>query len=116
MLIHGKEDNLIPWSHSEELYDACNPDVPALLHMPNKMDHNEFNLEMDLIEPIKDFLCKIKFASRTPKPVPQQDDPVTENQDESGNGSEGDSSDPDNSDSSSGDNVIKRRPKPKTLA
>lgn len=67
MLIHGKEDNLIPWSHSEELYDSCNPDVPAVLHMPSKMDHNEFNLEMDLIEPIKDFFNKIKIASRAPK-------------------------------------------------
>ena len=26
LIIHGKQDSLIPYSHSEELYEACNPD------------------------------------------------------------------------------------------
>lgn len=103
MLIHGKQDNLIPCSHSEELYEACNPEVPALLHMPLKMDHNEFNLEIDLVDPIKDFLQRLKQASKPGKPQAKQD----ETEEESGDAS----SDLESSESSSGDDVIKRRSK-----
>jgi len=42
MVIHGKMDTLIPPSHGIDLFNAANPAVPALLHMPAKMDHNEF--------------------------------------------------------------------------
>ena len=30
------------------------------MHMPFKMDHNEFQLDQDLIEPIKNFIRKIE--------------------------------------------------------
>ena len=56
-LVHGKQDNLIPVQHSIDLYKACKKE--AYLHMPNDMDHNEFMLETDLVEPIKDFLHRI---------------------------------------------------------
>lgn len=39
-IIHGKVDTLIPFSHAEELYEACPSE--CYLHMPEKMDHNDF--------------------------------------------------------------------------
>jgi fermentation-respiration switch protein FrsA (DUF1100 family) len=56
--LHGRLDTLIPCSHSEELHANCASE--SVLHMPPKMDHNEFELDEDLIEPFKDFLNKLK--------------------------------------------------------
>ena len=57
-ILHGKKDNLIPFQHSEELYDACK--APVYLHMPSNMDHNEFLVDEDLIQPMKAFISKIE--------------------------------------------------------
>jgi len=56
-ILHGKKDALIPASHSEELYSVC--PTPCYLHLPDNMDHNEFMIDEDLIEPIKAFIRKI---------------------------------------------------------
>lgn len=55
--LHGQKDTLIPHSHSQELHSACPKE--SFLHMPIDMDHNEFQLDEDLIEPFRDFLSKL---------------------------------------------------------
>jgi len=72
MVIHGKMDTLIPPSHGIDLFNAANPNVPALLHMPAKMDHNEFQLEGDLVDPIKEFVTRIKKAVNPVKDKPKK--------------------------------------------
>ena len=56
--LHGKLDTLIPYSHSQELHAAC--PTESFLHLPDTMDHNQFQLEEDLIEPFKNFHEKIE--------------------------------------------------------
>jgi fermentation-respiration switch protein FrsA (DUF1100 family) len=55
--LHGQLDILIPHQHSLDLYNNCPKESYA--HLPEKMDHNEFQLDEDLIEPFKDFLSKL---------------------------------------------------------
>ena len=55
--LHGQQDTLIPPSHSQELHAAC--PMECYLHLPEKMDHNEFQLDEDLVNPFKDFLKKL---------------------------------------------------------
>ena len=61
-IVHGKADTLIPHSHAEELFEKCNSE--AYLHMPHYMDHNEFQFDIDLVEPIKDFIKKIESSKQ----------------------------------------------------
>ena len=55
-LIHGQKDNLIPFSHSEELHAACQG--PCSLILPKEMDHNEFDFFEDLSQPFYLFLLQ----------------------------------------------------------
>lgn len=57
-IVHGKKDTLIPCAHSEELFAACGQ--PCYLHMPHQMDHNEFLMDEDLIQPINAFLNQVE--------------------------------------------------------
>ena len=43
--------------------------------MPHKMDHNEFQLDQDLIDPIKDFIKKIEEKNHIQKK--QKDDLIS---------------------------------------
>ena len=61
-IIHGKVDTLIPYAHAEELYNAC--PTETYLHMPEKMDHNDFHLDQDLIEPLRNFFRKIETKKK----------------------------------------------------
>jgi fermentation-respiration switch protein FrsA (DUF1100 family) len=54
LLIHGQKDDLIPFSHSIELSQKTGG--PYELLLPEEMDHNEFNLYEDFLEPITNFL------------------------------------------------------------
>jgi len=54
LLIHGQKDNLIPFQHSIDL--SKNTSGPYELLLPEEMDHNEFNLYEDFLEPISNFL------------------------------------------------------------
>ncbi len=54
LLIHGQKDNLIPFTHSIELSKRTSG--PYELMLPEDMDHNEFNLYEDFLEPISNFL------------------------------------------------------------
>lgn len=58
-LVHGLQDNLIPYSHSKELHEKCGG--PCSLILPSKMDHNDFDFCEDLITPFYHFLrqCNI---------------------------------------------------------
>ena len=60
--LHGKADTLIPFSHSQELHAVC-PTV-SFIHLPEKMDHNEFVLDEDLVEPFKNFHSKIEMYNK----------------------------------------------------
>jgi len=54
LLIHGQQDNLIPFTHSLEL--SKNTGGPYDVFFPENMDHNEFDLYEDFLEPITNFL------------------------------------------------------------
>jgi fermentation-respiration switch protein FrsA (DUF1100 family) len=54
LLIHGQKDDLIPFTHSIELSQKTGG--PYELILPEEMDHNEFNMYEDFLEPITDFL------------------------------------------------------------
>ncbi len=54
LIIHGQKDNLIPFTHSIELTQKTSG--PYELILPEEMDHNEFNLYEDFLEPITNFL------------------------------------------------------------
>lgn len=55
--LHGQMDTLIPHTHSQELHGVCPSE--SYIHLPEKMDHNEFQLEEDLVEPFRAFLQKL---------------------------------------------------------
>lgn len=57
-----------------DLHSACPKE--SYLHLPEKMDHNEFQLDEDLIEPFKDFLSKLNEDSDEPPEQHLDDDPV----------------------------------------
>lgn len=54
LLLHGQRDDLIPLTHSQELRN--NTGGPSELILPEDMDHNEFNLYEDFLDPISNFL------------------------------------------------------------
>lgn len=52
--VHGQQDTLIPYSHSQELHGLCSG--PSTLLLPREMDHNEFDFYDDLSLPFSGFL------------------------------------------------------------
>jgi fermentation-respiration switch protein FrsA (DUF1100 family) len=54
LLIHGKKDSLIPFSHSEQLAKACQGQVTVILS--DTMSHNKFEYYDDVLSPIDNFL------------------------------------------------------------
>ena len=65
LLIHGMQDSLIPYTHSQVLHTQTKG--PSKLILPNKMTHNEFDLEKDIMVPIKHFLIESFIHSFLPK-------------------------------------------------
>jgi fermentation-respiration switch protein FrsA (DUF1100 family) len=57
ILIHGKADTLIPVQHAIDLYNACKQ--PCYLYTPVEMNHNDFIVEADFIQPVRAFIRKI---------------------------------------------------------
>lgn len=53
--IHGKKDNVIPYTHTVALYEASTSAYKKIL-IPENMTHNDFDIENHLIEPILDLL------------------------------------------------------------
>lgn len=54
LLIHGKKDALIPYSHSEQLASVCAGSVT--IYLSETMTHNKFEYYEDVISPIDKFL------------------------------------------------------------
>lgn len=54
MFIHGQNDRVVPPQHSQDLRAACPQDT--WIHLPEKMDHISFHLDLDIVNPLKDFL------------------------------------------------------------
>jgi len=59
MIIHGLKDQLIPYTQSQDLCEQCQ--VSAKLVLPLNMDHNIFDMEQDLLEPLRGFLERNDF-------------------------------------------------------
>lgn len=55
-LVHGLQDTVIPYHHSQKLHDLCKG--PSSLFLPSKMSHNNFDYCDDLILPIATFLSQ----------------------------------------------------------
>mmetsp|Transcript_267 Transcript_267/g.279 ORF Transcript_267/g.279 Transcript_267/m.279 type:complete len:272 (+) Transcript_267:22-837(+) len=53
-LVHGQNDTLIPYQHSQILHELCGG--PSNLLLPSKMDHNGFDFFEDLTLPFTAFL------------------------------------------------------------
>lgn len=45
LIIHGQKDRLIPYSHAQDLHDACISSQYCKLVLPPTMDHNDFEFE-----------------------------------------------------------------------
>lgn len=56
LFIHGKKDELIPFSHSVNLYYKAN--CVKKLCLSDEMDHNRSRLEKDIYKPIESFLLE----------------------------------------------------------
>ena len=52
--IHGKQDKIIPWSHSQDLFTKCK--ALAAINLSETMSHNNFRINTDIVNPIKKFL------------------------------------------------------------
>lgn len=61
LIIHGKKDRIIPFSHSESLYKAVGSKHKNLL-LIEQATHNDFDHLQDIIQPVGRFLRK--FARR----------------------------------------------------
>lgn len=71
LLIHGGADDLIPCSHSEELFKILqaqdkNKTVTDLTHLQlsqllihKHMTHNDFNLAVEILDPIEAFVNRV---------------------------------------------------------
>ena len=58
-IVHGEADRLIPPSHAQELYDACQ--AKSVLNLPAEMDHNDFDFYKDLTDPLFEFFLQHKI-------------------------------------------------------
>ena len=54
LFIHGQLDELIPFDHTIKLKEECK--CPYEVILPEKMNHNDFNLDEDFLIPIKNFM------------------------------------------------------------
>jgi len=57
LLIHGQRDKLIPYTHSEQLYDTCKSQHKQLVIVA-EADHNTFDEDEDIKKPIQVFLLR----------------------------------------------------------
>jgi hypothetical protein len=65
LIIHGKQDELIPVSHAETLFEHCIQvsDDKKMLVMPADMTHNKFDLMSDIISPMHKFVKMLAASS-----------------------------------------------------
>jgi pimeloyl-ACP methyl ester carboxylesterase len=55
LLIHGKKDKLVPHEHSENLARSSHNSAMVKLCLNENMEHNNFNLYIEIINPIYEF-------------------------------------------------------------
>jgi pimeloyl-ACP methyl ester carboxylesterase len=58
LLIHGKKDVLIPYSHSVSLHNVCKSGESQLLIFDD-MDHNTINYEYHIKQPFNRFISEV---------------------------------------------------------
>jgi fermentation-respiration switch protein FrsA (DUF1100 family) len=58
-LVHGQQDQLIPFEHSQSLFKKCKG--TTTLTLPRMMDHNEFDFVEDLISPLHNFMVEVEI-------------------------------------------------------
>lgn len=68
LIIHGKEDKIVPVSHSEELFYKCIAEKKKLV-VSQTMSHNQFDISDDLINPLLNFLIEHKFDHDSYSPI-----------------------------------------------
>ena len=68
LFIHGKQDPLINYKHSEDLLQEIknNNNKKVELHLNPNMTHNDFSLKNDIIIPMKNFIDKYELKSNQP--------------------------------------------------
>jgi len=55
-LVHGEQDGIVPYTQAEELYEELKKaGTDAVLYIPEEMDHNSFDFELDFVNPLNDF-------------------------------------------------------------
>ncbi|GAB5364149.1 hypothetical protein AAMO2058_000943900 [Amorphochlora amoebiformis] len=68
LLLHGKQDKVIPHCMSTQLYHAC-PSKHKRLKLSDSANHNRFELFHDLIKPISKFLTDFVESKDTRMPI-----------------------------------------------
>ena len=58
LIIHGAKDSVIDIGHSIELKNRCSSSYCKLI-TPESMDHNSFQIQDDIIAPIKNFFREV---------------------------------------------------------
>ena len=56
LFIHGKQDDLIPYTHSESLFKLCQKSSLKLVHYAEHANHNNLDMECDILWPLSVFL------------------------------------------------------------
>jgi esterase/lipase len=49
LIIHGKQDTIVPYRCSEQLFNSC-ISTKKILHLSATSSHNEWNYSLDLIK------------------------------------------------------------------
>jgi len=68
ILIHGEKDDLIRVSHSQILYDNLRTSKKEFVSVP-EADHNVWNDEKDVLQPVSEFLAKNFVPVEPTKPI-----------------------------------------------
>ena len=68
LIIHGRQDELIPVRHASVLYDKC-PAEAKCLEIIEGVDHNAFHALDHIIRPVSTFLQKIGADRLPPLPI-----------------------------------------------
>ena len=56
-ILHGRMDNVIPFHHGQELYQASVGEPKTFIDR-HQMTHNDFNMNRDLLSPLQQFLIE----------------------------------------------------------
>lgn len=68
-IVHGKRDKIIPYSHSKELA-AKVKEGKIECWFPQYMDHNSYEVLVDIVMPMQNFLAKSNINIKVSKEIP----------------------------------------------